>query len=90
MSLDGNGDADGPSVTETRYTQPGWPPVVAFKVTGGGHTIPNPDHRFPRLMGRTDRAFDASAAIREFFGETVRADVPPASMRSTGGAAPIG
>lgn len=49
--LDGS---DAPSVIETRYTEPGKPPVVAFTVTGGGHTIPNPDYRFPRLMGRTD------------------------------------
>ncbi len=73
----GKGDADGPSVIETRYTQPGKPPVVAFTVTGGGHTIPNPDYRFPRLMGRTDHTLDAPAAIWGFFSETLRADVPP-------------
>ncbi|WP_416958811.1 alpha/beta hydrolase family esterase [Streptomyces sp. Agncl-13] len=67
--LDGS---DAPSVIETRYTEPGKPPVVAFTVTGGGHTIPNPDYRFPRLMGRTDDSLDAPAAIWAFFGEVMQ------------------
>jgi polyhydroxybutyrate depolymerase len=69
--------SDGPSVIETRYTEPGKASVVAFTVSGGGHTIPNPDYRFPRLMGRTDHTFNAPAAIWAFFSETMRPDVPP-------------
>lgn len=65
----GSGDPDGQSVIETRYTQPGKNPVVAFTISGGGHTIPNPDYRFPRLMGRTDDTLDAPAAIWNFFSE---------------------
>ncbi|MGW3285313.1 alpha/beta hydrolase family esterase [Streptomyces sp. NPDC001002] len=61
-----------PSVIETRYSRPGKEPVVAFTVSGGGHTIPNPDYRFPRLMGRTDATFDSPAAIWDFFSETMR------------------
>ncbi|MEV5532773.1 alpha/beta hydrolase family esterase [Streptomyces prunicolor] len=68
--LDGS---DAPSVIETRFTEPGKPPVVTFTVTGGGHTIPNPDYRFPRLMGRTDDTLDAPAAIWAFFGEFMQA-----------------
>ncbi|WP_326718621.1 alpha/beta fold hydrolase [Streptomyces sp. NBC_00243] len=74
--LDGSGGADGPLVTETRYAQPGKAPVVAFTVSGGGHTIPNPDYRFPRLMGRTDHTLNAPAAIWDFFSEVMRADAP--------------
>ncbi|WP_371542550.1 alpha/beta fold hydrolase [Streptomyces sp. NBC_00554] len=73
LPLDGSG-ADGPLVTETRYSQPGKAPVVAFAVSGGGHTIPNPDYRFPRLMGRTDHTLNAPAAIWDFFSEVMRAD----------------
>ncbi|MGW1878341.1 alpha/beta hydrolase family esterase [Streptomyces sp. NPDC001975] len=75
--LEGDGGADGPSVIETRYAQPGKAPVVAFTVSGGGHTIPNPDYRFPRLMGRTDRTLDAPAAIWGFFSEAMQPADPP-------------
>ncbi|MFK0019833.1 alpha/beta hydrolase family esterase [Streptomyces sp. NPDC090798] len=77
LPLDGSGDADGPSVIETRYSQHGKAPVVAFTVSGGGHTIPNPDYRFPRLMGRTDHTLNAPAAIWEFFNGAMEADAPP-------------
>ncbi|MDH6218075.1 alpha/beta hydrolase family esterase [Streptomyces pseudovenezuelae] len=76
--LDGSGGTEGaPSVIETRYSEPGKNPVVAFTVSGGGHTIPNPDYRFPRLMGRTDDTLNSPAAIWDFFSETMRADTPP-------------
>lgn len=63
------GDFEGPLVIETRYAQPGKQPVVALAGRGGGHTIPNPDYRFPRLMGRTDDTLDAPAVIWAFFSE---------------------
>lgn len=75
LPLNGSG-ADGPLVTETRYAQPGKAPAVAFTVSGGGHTIPNPDYCFPRLMGRTDHTLNAPAAIWDFFSEAMRADAP--------------
>ena len=77
LPLDGSGGADGPLVIETRYSQPGKATVVAFTVSGGGHTIPNPDYRFPRVMGRTDHTLDAPAAIWAFFSESMQADAPP-------------
>ncbi|GHH47948.1 hypothetical protein GCM10018775_41530 [Streptomyces umbrinus] len=40
--------------------------------SGGGRTIPNPDYRFPRLMGRTDDTLDAPAVIWAFFAEASR------------------
>ncbi|MEV2233573.1 alpha/beta fold hydrolase [Streptomyces phaeochromogenes] len=67
--FDGSGDHEGPLVIETRYTQLGKEPVVAFAVRGGGHTVPNPDYRFPRLMGKTDDTLDAPAVIWAFFAE---------------------
>jgi polyhydroxybutyrate depolymerase len=77
LPLNGSGGADGPLVIETRYSQPGKAPVVAFTVSGGGHTIPNPDYRFPRLMGRTDHTLNAPAAIWAFFSEAMQTDAPP-------------
>jgi len=77
LPLDGSGGADGPLVIETRYSQPGKATVVAFTVSGGGHTIPNPDYRFPRVMGRTDHTLNAPAAIWAFFSESMQADAPP-------------
>ncbi|MEU9881962.1 alpha/beta hydrolase family esterase [Streptomyces phaeochromogenes] len=71
-----SGDFEGPLVIETRYTQPGKEPVVAFAVRGGGHTVPNPDYRFPRLMGKTDDTLDAPAVIWAFFAE----DTPETSV----------
>jgi polyhydroxybutyrate depolymerase len=35
---------------------------------GGGHTIPQPVFRFPRALGRTSSAFDASEAALDFYG----------------------
>jgi len=74
--FDESGDFEGPLVIETRYTQRGKEPVVAFAVRGGGHTIPNPDYRFPRLMGRTDDTLDAPAVIWAFFAEASQTDGP--------------
>ena len=56
-------------VERTEYRQPGHQPVVLYTVHGGGHTIPGPGTKAPRLiMGRTDHTLDTAEAIDEFFG----------------------
>lgn len=42
--------------------------VVLYLLEGGGHVIPQPLTRFPRLMGNMRKDFDAPAAALRFFG----------------------
>jgi polyhydroxybutyrate depolymerase len=37
-------------------------------VHGGGHTVPQPMFRFPRILGRTSSAIDAPRAALDFYG----------------------
>lgn len=53
-------------------------------VVGGGHTIPHPRNRMPRLLGPTSHDADAVAAIWEFF-ESARKRVTPWTGSSEGG-----
>ncbi len=41
--------------------------VLLYTIHNGGHTIPQPHARFPRLLGRTHRALDGPAEIWHFF-----------------------
>lgn len=41
--------------------------VVLYTIHGGGHSIPQPHARSPRLLGRTHRALDGPAEIWSFF-----------------------
>ncbi len=43
------------------------PDVVLIEVKGGGHTIPHPDVRFQRILGRTSHDFSACEEIWQFF-----------------------
>jgi polyhydroxybutyrate depolymerase len=58
-----------------RRRWPGPVPVELLTVHGGGHTIPSPDVRFPRYLGRTERRLDAPAEIWRFF-EGLRRPAP--------------
>lgn len=50
------------------WYQAGIPVVELDAVYGGGHVIPQPYYRFPRLLGRTSSAIDAPKAAVTFFG----------------------
>lgn len=57
----------------TRVVRHGWggaggPEVVLLAVEGGGHTVPHPAMRMPRLLGRTSRDLVAAEEIVDFFG----------------------
>jgi polyhydroxybutyrate depolymerase len=47
--------------------------VVLFTVHGGGHVVPQPNYRFPRLLGRTEMRFNAPAACWAFFSRVMMA-----------------
>lgn len=58
---------DGTTIERTRWSAPGRATVVLYAVRGGGHTVPHPKARFPRLLGRTSRDAVAAEEIWAFF-----------------------
>ncbi len=50
------------------WTKAGQTIVEQYSVHGGGHVIPQPNFRFPRLMGKTSGSFDAPKQAIAFFG----------------------
>ncbi|MEX8548745.1 MAG: PHB depolymerase family esterase [Mucilaginibacter sp.] len=42
--------------------------VELCTINGGGHAIPQPNFRFPRLLGKTSKSFDAPQQAVSFFG----------------------
>jgi polyhydroxybutyrate depolymerase len=60
---------DDPTSVDREIWSDGRTPVVAFyTVHGGGHVVPQPAFRFPRLVGRTTGDLDAPEAALQFFG----------------------
>lgn len=72
------------SVTSTHWHAPGRAPVVLVTVENGGHTIPHPVHRQPRLLGTTSNEFDAIELIWSFFASG-RMEIPGAADRPSAG-----
>lgn len=68
------GDAAGDVIDRTTWDAPGRPPVSLLAVRGGGHTIPQPAYRFPRLLGRTPATLNGPAEIWTFFEQQMQAD----------------
>ncbi|WP_164483757.1 MULTISPECIES: PHB depolymerase family esterase [unclassified Polaromonas] len=65
----GPGDFPDPTrVVKQTWTAGREPKVVLYSVLGGGHVIPHPHARAPRLLGRKTTALDAPKAACEFFG----------------------
>ena len=58
---------DGTRVESTRWSAPGKPPVALISVIGGGHNLPHPVFRLPRILGRTSHEFDTAAVVWAFF-----------------------
>jgi len=60
--------ADDPThVREMRWSRAGKPYVVLYAVVGGGHVVPQPEYRYPRLFGRTSEEIDGPAMAVAFF-----------------------
>ncbi len=54
-------------IVEHRWAEPERPEIVLWAVMGGGHTMPHPTFRWPRLLGATNADTNAPEAIWEFF-----------------------
>jgi polyhydroxybutyrate depolymerase len=64
---------DGSTVERARWSGPGRRSVVLYSVRGGGHTVPHPTVRAPRLLGRTNADITAAEEIWLFFsGEAMK------------------
>lgn len=64
---DAPGDRPMP-VSGLRWQEPGKPTVDWYTVSGGGHSVPQPRFRFPRIMGPTATSFNAPRQAVAFFG----------------------
>jgi polyhydroxybutyrate depolymerase len=58
---------DGSTVERARWSEPGKKSVVLYTIRGGGHTVPHPVARIPRLLGRTNADITAADEIWAFF-----------------------
>lgn len=58
---------DDTRVESSRWSGEGRPPVVLVSVLGGGHTLPHPVFRLPRILGPTSHEFDTAEVIWAFF-----------------------
>lgn len=59
--------ADGTVATRQVLAMPGRPEVALITIHGGGHTIPHPSKRFPRIFGRTSHDLSAAEEAFRFF-----------------------
>jgi polyhydroxybutyrate depolymerase len=59
-------------VERSTWGAPGTRQVVLDTIHGGGHAVPQPYARFPRILGRTDRDFNGPAEIWRFFAQQPR------------------
>ena len=62
---------DGATATRSDWNDGGGPPVTLLAIHGGGHTIPHPRLRAPRLLGHTCHDFSAAKEIWDFFAAQV-------------------
>ena len=58
---------DGSTIERWRWRERGRPSVELVAVIGGGHTVPHPEMRMPRLLGETNADARAAELIWEFF-----------------------
>lgn len=65
--------ADNSIVTINYWREKGLAPVTLYSVIGGGHNLPHPIVKTPRLLGPTNKDFIAAEEIWMFFKESVKA-----------------
>jgi polyhydroxybutyrate depolymerase len=70
LSLPRQKASDPTSVQRERWRLSGKAVVELYTINGGGHVIPQPKFRFPRLMGKTTGNFNAPLEAAKFFGLT--------------------
>jgi polyhydroxybutyrate depolymerase len=71
--------SDPTSVQRLTWRKDGEPYVVFYSVRGGGHTVPQPIFRYPRILGRTTEDLDGPAQAIAFF--YLRPSASAASLR---------
>jgi polyhydroxybutyrate depolymerase len=59
---------DPTSIERLTWSRADAPVVALYVVHGGGHVVPQPAFRFPRLLGRTTGHLNAPQEALEFFG----------------------
>ncbi len=64
---------DGTSVASLQWRGPSGPPVQLLSVSGGGHSLPHPLYKMPKVLGTTSNQLDGAEVIWSFFssGEPV-------------------
>lgn len=68
---------DGSRVIRRTWQAPGHATVVLDTIVGGGHTIPGPGARMPRILGPTNRDLQAGPEIWSFFSSAPWIGRPP-------------
>jgi polyhydroxybutyrate depolymerase len=58
---------DGTAVSTRRWWYPNSMSVEQVDVVGGGHTVPHPIQKMPRILGKTSEEISAAQTIWEFF-----------------------
>lgn len=61
-------DKDGIQVMQHRWERDGEPYVMLYSIEDGGHVIPQPVYRFPRMYGFTSDDLNLPQAALAFFG----------------------
>lgn len=74
---------DSSTVAVTLWQAPGRKPVALYTVNNGGHNVPHPQLKFPRLLGGTNRDIAGAEAIWGFFQTALAAQQPIAGRRSS-------
>jgi polyhydroxybutyrate depolymerase len=59
--------SDPTAVTVSDWHEPGKKNVVLYVIAGGGHVVPNPNFKFPPVLGGVTRDIDAPREIWNFF-----------------------
>jgi len=62
-------ESDPTWVERVAWTAPGKAPVILYTVHGGGHVVPQPHYRYPRVVGRMTEDLNAPEMIWEFFSK---------------------
>lgn len=61
---------DASTVATHFWRTKGRKPIALYTINGGGHTIPHPRNRLPRLLGATNKDIHAAIEIWKFFQST--------------------
>ena len=58
---------DGSRIVQYQWAEEGRPEVILLAIFGGGHSVPHPVQRGPRLLGRTNTDIRTAEVVWDFF-----------------------